>query len=134
MGVYKPLLIDGNHCYVSGHGTLREDGTLIVWTGYMVSVYDGWNIPYVLVLVLAILTTTLISLAMGRIAFRPFINAPPSTLLLTSFGAALASQAILIWLFGESPRPMYRSLCAVIRRRRCFPPRNCLPITSRSPH
>lgn len=81
-------------------------GTLIVWTGYMVSVYDGWNIPYVLVLVLAILTTTLISLAMGRIAFRPFINAPPSTLLLTSFGAALASQAILIWLFGESPRPI----------------------------
>jgi enamine deaminase RidA (YjgF/YER057c/UK114 family) len=30
MGVYKPLLIDGNHCYVSGHGTLKADGTLIV--------------------------------------------------------------------------------------------------------
>jgi hypothetical protein len=30
MGVYKPLLIDGKHCYVSGHGTLRSDGTLIV--------------------------------------------------------------------------------------------------------
>ena len=30
IGVYKPLLIDGNHCYVSGHGTLRPDGTLIV--------------------------------------------------------------------------------------------------------
>ncbi|MEJ7588664.1 MAG: RidA family protein [Ferruginibacter sp.] len=30
MGVYKPFLIDGNHCYVSGHGTLKEDGTLIV--------------------------------------------------------------------------------------------------------
>jgi enamine deaminase RidA (YjgF/YER057c/UK114 family) len=29
IGVYKPLLIDGNHCYVSGHGTLKEDGTLI---------------------------------------------------------------------------------------------------------
>ena len=30
MGVYKPLLIDGNHCYVSGHGTVQPDGTLIV--------------------------------------------------------------------------------------------------------
>jgi enamine deaminase RidA (YjgF/YER057c/UK114 family) len=30
IGVYKPLLIDGSHCYVSGHGTLKEDGTLII--------------------------------------------------------------------------------------------------------
>ena len=30
MGVYKPLLIDGHHCYVSGHGTLKPDGTLII--------------------------------------------------------------------------------------------------------
>lgn len=30
MGVYKPLLIDGKHCYVSGHGTLKADGTLII--------------------------------------------------------------------------------------------------------
>lgn len=28
-GVYKPLLILGNLAYVSGHGTVREDGTLI---------------------------------------------------------------------------------------------------------
>lgn len=30
LGVYKPLLIDGNHCYVSGHGTVQDDGTLII--------------------------------------------------------------------------------------------------------
>jgi enamine deaminase RidA (YjgF/YER057c/UK114 family) len=30
MGVYKPFLIDGKHAYVSGHGTLKEDGTLII--------------------------------------------------------------------------------------------------------
>ncbi len=29
IGVYKPFLIDGNHCYVSGHGTVKQDGTLI---------------------------------------------------------------------------------------------------------
>lgn len=30
LGVYKPFLIAGNHCYVSGHGTVKEDGSLIV--------------------------------------------------------------------------------------------------------
>ncbi len=30
MGVYKPCLVDGNHLYVSGHGTFREDGSLII--------------------------------------------------------------------------------------------------------
>lgn len=30
LGVYKPCLVDGSHVYVSGHGTLKEDGTLIV--------------------------------------------------------------------------------------------------------
>ena len=29
VGVYKPLLTDGNYCYVSGHGPLRPDGSLI---------------------------------------------------------------------------------------------------------
>ena len=28
-GVYKPFLIAGNHAYVSGHGTVKSDGTLI---------------------------------------------------------------------------------------------------------
>lgn len=28
MGVYKPLVISGNMCYVSGHGPLLSDGTL----------------------------------------------------------------------------------------------------------
>jgi enamine deaminase RidA (YjgF/YER057c/UK114 family) len=30
LGVYKPMLIDGKHCYVSGHGTVQADGTLII--------------------------------------------------------------------------------------------------------
>lgn len=29
LGVYKPFLIDGNHCYVSGHGPLLFDKTFI---------------------------------------------------------------------------------------------------------
>ena len=30
LGVYKPFLIDGNHCYVSGHGPLLNDMTFII--------------------------------------------------------------------------------------------------------
>lgn len=29
-GVYKPLLIDGNYCYVSGHGPVLPDQSLII--------------------------------------------------------------------------------------------------------
>jgi len=30
VGVYKPLLVDGKLCYVSGHGTVQSDGSLII--------------------------------------------------------------------------------------------------------
>lgn len=30
LGVYKPYLIDGNHLYLSGHGTVQADGSLII--------------------------------------------------------------------------------------------------------
>jgi len=30
LGVYKPCLIVGNHLYVSGHGPVQNDGTLII--------------------------------------------------------------------------------------------------------
>jgi enamine deaminase RidA (YjgF/YER057c/UK114 family) len=30
IGVYKPFLVVGNLVYVSGHGTLKEDGSLII--------------------------------------------------------------------------------------------------------
>ena len=30
LGVYKPCLIDGKYLYVSGHGTVKDDGNLII--------------------------------------------------------------------------------------------------------
>lgn len=30
LGVYRPCLVVGNHLYVSGHGTVQEDGSLII--------------------------------------------------------------------------------------------------------
>ena len=42
LGVYKPLLVDGNHCFVSGHGPVQENGTLIIGrVGAGVSMEDG---------------------------------------------------------------------------------------------
>ncbi len=42
IGVYKPFLIDGNHCYLSGHGTVKEDGTLIIGrVGEGISMEEG---------------------------------------------------------------------------------------------
>jgi enamine deaminase RidA (YjgF/YER057c/UK114 family) len=42
MGVYKPFLIDGNHCYVSGHGPLLPDQSLITGRiGSSMNMEDG---------------------------------------------------------------------------------------------
>lgn len=42
MGVYKPFMIVGNFAYVSGHGTLKSDGTMIIGkVGQDMSADDG---------------------------------------------------------------------------------------------
>lgn len=42
LGVYKPCLVDGKYLYVSGHGTVKEDGSLIIGRiGDTVSMEDG---------------------------------------------------------------------------------------------
>jgi branched-chain amino acid transport system permease protein len=51
-----------------------------------------------------IIFATLLSMAIGRVAFRPFIGAPPITLLITSFGVLLVIQYIAIVIYGEGPR------------------------------
>jgi len=42
LGVYKPFIIDGKHLYVSGHGPLQNDGSLIIGRiGYDMDVEQG---------------------------------------------------------------------------------------------
>ena len=42
LGVYKPCLIDGKYLYVSGHGTVQDDGTLIIGRiGDTITMEDG---------------------------------------------------------------------------------------------
>ena len=79
-------------------------GSLIVWAGYAIAVTDSVGAPYALTILVMVVFTVVLSIAMGRFAFRPFITAPPATLLLTSFGVALALQAVAIFVFGEAPR------------------------------
>ena len=78
-------------------------GSLIVWAGYAIAVTDSLGTPYPLTIMIMVVFAVVLSVAMGRFAFRPFITAPPATLLLTSFGVALALQAVAIFVFGEAP-------------------------------
>jgi enamine deaminase RidA (YjgF/YER057c/UK114 family) len=44
MGVYKPFLIGGNHLYVSGHGPLKNDGTMMTGrVGDTLDIEEGKN-------------------------------------------------------------------------------------------
>ncbi|SNR56754.1 branched-chain amino acid ABC transporter permease [Actinomadura mexicana] len=79
-------------------------GLLLVCGGYAACVLVDAGLPFALVVPLCVLFVTLLSMAMGRVAFRPFIGAPPITLLITSFGVLLIIQYIAILIFGEKPR------------------------------
>ena len=79
-------------------------GALIVWCGYVLVVLAPWDLPFALVVVLVIAAATALSLLVGQLAFRPFKSAPPLTLMLTSFGVAMALQALAILVFGQASR------------------------------
>jgi branched-chain amino acid transport system permease protein len=79
-------------------------GIMLVWAGYIALVMVDAGIPFALMVPLCILFSILLSMVVGRVAFRPFIGAPPITLLITSFGVLLVVQYVAIVIFGEGPR------------------------------
>ncbi|MGH2991795.1 MAG: branched-chain amino acid ABC transporter permease [Solirubrobacterales bacterium] len=79
-------------------------GMLLVWAAYAVIVLDDLGLPFLLIAPAVVVFVALLSMAIGRIAFRPFIGAPPITLLITSFGVLLVIQYLAILSFGEQPR------------------------------
>jgi branched-chain amino acid transport system permease protein len=79
-------------------------GMMLVWGGYAAIVMLDAGIPFGLMVPLCIAFSVLLSVVIGRVAFRPFIGAPPITLLITSFGVLLVIQYIAIVVFGEGPR------------------------------
>jgi branched-chain amino acid transport system permease protein len=79
-------------------------GMMLVWGGYAAIVLLDAGVPFALMVPLCIAFSVLLSMAIGRVAFRPFIGAPAITLLITSFGVLLVIQYIAIVVFGEGPR------------------------------
>lgn len=79
-------------------------GMLLVVAGYALWALDAAGLPYALSLAGAAAATVAVSTLVGRFVYVPFVGAAPSTLLLVSFGVALALQALAIMLFGEAPR------------------------------
>ena len=79
-------------------------GVMLVWGGYAAIALLDAGVPFALMVPLCIAFSVLLSMAIGRVAFRPFIGAPAITLLITSFGVLLVIQYIAIVIFGEGPR------------------------------
>jgi branched-chain amino acid transport system permease protein len=79
-------------------------GMMLVWSGYIGMGVINAGVPFVLTVPVVIIFATLLSMAIGWVAFRPFIGAPPITLLITSFGVLLVIQYIAIVIYGEGPR------------------------------
>lgn len=77
-------------------------GTLIVWGGYTIAELTAHGVGMLPSLLAMGVVVIVLSVAMAQIAFRPFRNAPPATLLLTSFGVLLVMQAIAITAFGDT--------------------------------
>lgn len=79
-------------------------GMMLVWSAFVAVVLVNAGVPTPLVLVTCVVFSALLSVAVGRVAFRPFLTAPPVTLLITSFGVELVLQYVALVIFGENPR------------------------------
>lgn len=79
-------------------------GMMLVWAGYIAIVLLDHGVPFVAMVPVCIAFSIVLSMVIGRVAFRPFIGAPPITLLITSFGVLLVIQYAAIVVFGEGPR------------------------------
>jgi branched-chain amino acid transport system permease protein len=79
-------------------------GMMLVWSALIAVVLVNANLPAPLVLLACLVFSALLSVGVGRLAFQPFLTAPPVTLLITSFGVELVLQYAAIVAFGENPR------------------------------
>jgi branched-chain amino acid transport system permease protein len=79
-------------------------GMMLVWSAYIAMALLNGGVPFAVMVPLCIAFATALSMLIGRVAFKPFIGAPPITLLITSFGVLLVIQYVAIVIFGEGPR------------------------------
>jgi branched-chain amino acid transport system permease protein len=90
-------------------------GELITITGFTMLLMSRLGIPEAFFIPLGIAGATVGAVAMERVAFRPFRNAPPTTLLVTSFGLSIVIQQVLLLL--TEPKPLPVQTPAVLRTR-----------------
>jgi branched-chain amino acid transport system permease protein len=79
-------------------------GDTIVWCGYGFTVAASLGIGFWASVPLIILGAVAMTVAIWWVAFRPFRDANQVTLLLSSFGVALALEAAAVMIFGPSPK------------------------------
>lgn len=79
-------------------------GDVIVWCGYGFSVTASIGIGFWAAVPIIVVWATVLSLVIWYFAFRPFHSASPITLLLSSFGVALALEAAAVMIFGQAPK------------------------------
>ncbi|HEV7641689.1 MAG TPA: branched-chain amino acid ABC transporter permease [Gaiellaceae bacterium] len=68
------------------------------------ALYLGRNLPWPVLIAIAIAACVVIALLMERIAFRPARGADATTLLITSFAVSFFLQNLAIMIFGSLPR------------------------------
>lgn len=78
-------------------------GELLTLAGYTLYLVSKGNIPWVLVVLCALITPIIGSLLFERIVFRPMRGAPATTLLLASFALSLVLQNVFLAIFGGEP-------------------------------
>lgn len=79
-------------------------GELLALSGYTLYLMSQTNVPWVLVVLCALITPILGSLLFERVVFRPMRGSPATTLLLASFALSLIVQNLYLALFGGKPK------------------------------
>ncbi len=79
-------------------------GEVLMLGAFATYFYARSGLPFLVVAVLAVLTTIVIGLAMERVAYRPARGAPDVALLLTSLGVSIALQNAAVLAFSAQPK------------------------------
>lgn len=77
-------------------------GELIMIGGY--TLFSLTLFPPVVAILGAVIVVVLVAVVIERVAFRPVRNAPPSTLLITSFAMSFALQNLIMIIFDPQPK------------------------------
>ena len=79
-------------------------GEVLMLGAFATYFYARSGLPFLVIAVLAVITTVVIGLVMERVAYRPLRGAPDVALLLTSLGVSIALQNAAVLAFSAQPK------------------------------